>query len=213
MLKNMDDDLQFLVHFFNDKEYLFKTITMAGFSQIEEICNTVSSRKGWFWGRFAHSERHAYLMRRLFVEKELYEGYTQKYGSLKEKVPVYFYLYPNLTIQKAIELAQQRTRHDEAEPQILMVKIQDLVETQNITFTLSDSFTAYWKKAAESGLEIRGDGKRPVVLLDHNKVFPFSMIDQIHRKYKGQEIKYEIQIWDYQLLEKLRFTILSKEEA
>jgi hypothetical protein len=213
MMKNMDDDLQFLVHFFNDKEYLFKTVTMVGFSQMDEICNSVSSRKGWFWGRFAQSERHAYLTRRLFVEKELYEGYTQAYGSLKEKVPVYFYLYPNLTTQKAIAFAQQRTRQDETEPQILIVKIQDLVDTQNITFTLSDSFTAYWKKATESGLEIRGDGNRPVVLPDHNKVFPFSMIEQIHRKYKGQEIKYEIQIWDYQLLEKMRYTILSKEEA
>lgn len=212
-MKNMDDDLQFLVHFFNDREYLFKTITMVSPSQMDEICNTVSSRKGWFWGRFAHTERHAYLMRRLFVEKALYEGYTQQYGSLKEQVPVYFYLYPNLTIQKAIELAQQRTRHDETEPQVLMVKIQDLLDTQNITFTLSDSFAAYWKKAVECGLEIRGDGNRPAVLPDHNKVFPFSMIEQIHRKYKGQEIKYEIQIWDYQLLEKLRYAILSKEEA
>lgn len=209
-MKTMDDDLQFLVHFFNDKEYLFKTITMAGFSQMDEICNTVSSRKGWYWGRYAQSERHAYLTRRLFVEKELYEGYTQAYGSLKEKVPVYFYLYPNLTKQEAIELAQQRTRHDETEPHILMVKVQDLEDAQNITFTLNDSFTAYWKKAAEAGLEIRGDRKAPVVLKDHNKVFPFSMIEQIHRKYKTQEMYYEIQIWDYELLEKIGYTILEK---
>ncbi len=88
----MDDDLQFLVHFFNDKEYLFKTITMAGISPADEICNKISSQKGWYWPRFAMSERHDYLMRRLFVEKELYEDYTQEYGSLKEKIPVYFYL-------------------------------------------------------------------------------------------------------------------------
>ena len=209
----MDDDLQFLVHFFNDKDYLFKTITMTDFSQMDEICNRISSQKGWYWGRFASSERHAYLQRRLFVEKELYEGYTQAYGSLKEKVPVYFYLYPDLTKQKAIELAQQRTRHDETEPQILMVNICDIEDTQSITFTLNDSLTAYWKKAAESGLEMRGDRNAPVVLPDHNQVFPFSMIEQIHRKYKAHYISYEIQIWDYQLLEKIRYTILGKEEA
>ena len=213
MMKNMDDDLQFLVHFFHDKECLFKTITMAGFSQMHEICNKVSSRKGWYWGRYAQSERHAYLKRRLFVEKELYEGYTQGYGSLKEKIPVYFYLYPNITKQKAIELGQQRARHDETEPHILMVKIQDIEDTKNITFTLNDSFTAYWKKATESGLEIRGDRNGRVVLQDHNKVFPFSMIEQIHRKYKAQEMYYEVQIWDYQLLEKISHTILWKEEA
>jgi len=213
MMKYMDADLQFLVHFFNDKEYLFKTITMAGASRVDEICDTISSQKGWYWPRFAKSERHDYLKRRQFVEKKLYEDYTQEYGSLKEKVPVYFYLYPNITAQKAIELAQQRTRHDEAAPHILMVNIQDIEDTQNMTFTLSDSFTAYWKKAAECGLEIRGDRNRPVVLQDHNQVFPFSMIEQIHKKYKAQQINYEVQIWDYQLLEKIRYTILGKQET
>ena len=125
---------------------------------------------------------------------------------------MYFYLYPNITKQKAIELGQQRTRQDEIEPQILMVKIQDVEDTKNITFTLNDSFAAYWKKAVESGIECRGDVNDHVVLHDHNKVFPFSMIEQIHRKYKALKISYEIQIWDYQLLEKIRYTILGKEE-
>jgi hypothetical protein len=196
----MDDDLQFLVHFFNDKEYLFKTITMAGISQVDNICNKISSQKGWYWPRFANSERHNYLKRRLFVEKELYEDYTQEYGSLKEKIPVFFYLYPNITKQKAIELGQQRMRHGEIEPHILMVKIQDIKDIKNITFTLNDSHTAYWKRAMESGIPCRGDGNGHVVLQDHNKVFPFSMIEQIHQKYKAQHINYEIQIWDYQLL-------------
>ncbi|HSL44352.1 MAG TPA: hypothetical protein VK897_13030 [Anaerolineales bacterium] len=209
----MDDDLQFLVHFFNDKEYLFKTITMTDISRVDDICTRISSQKGWYWRRYAQSERDDYLKRRQFVEKELYEGYTQEYGSLKEKVPVYFYLYPNITKQKAMERGQQRTRHGEIGPQILMVKIQDIEDTKNITFTLNDSHTAYWKKATESGIACRGDGNGPVVLQDHNRVFPFSMIEQIHRKYKAQEISYEIQIWDYQLLENIRYTILGKEEA
>ena len=213
IVKNMDDDLQFLVHFFNDKEYLFKTITMADIFQVDEICDKISSQNWWYWGRYAQSERHAYLKRRLFVEKELYEGYIQEYGSLKEKVPIYFYLYPSITQQKALELGQQRTRHNEVEPQVLMVKIQDIEDTKNITFTLNDSFTAYWKKAIESGLECRGDGITHVVLPDHNKVFPFSMIEQMHQKYKAQQINYEIQIWDYQLLETISYTILGNEEA
>ena len=209
----MDDDLQFLVHFFNEKEYLFKTITMAGISQMDDICNKISSQKGWYWGRFAQSERSDYLKRRLFVEKEMYEDYTQEYGSLKEKIPVYFYLYPNLTRQKAIELGRQRTVHGETEPHIMMVKIRDIEDTQNITFTLNDSHTAYWKRAMEAGIKCRGDVHEPVVLPDHNRVFPFSMIEQIHQKYKAHQINYEIQIWDYQLLETIRYTILGKEET
>jgi hypothetical protein len=211
-MKNMDEALQFLVHFFNDREHLFKTITMAGISQVDKICNKISSHKGWYWGRYAPAERQAYLKRRLFVEKELYESYAQEHGRLKEKVPVYFYLYPSLTTRRARELGRQRTMHDEIEPHILMVKVEDIEDIQNITFTLNDSLTAYWKKAMESGLEMRGDRNVPVVLRDHNRVFPFSMIEQIHRKYKAQQINYEVQLWDYQLLEKLSYTILENEE-
>jgi hypothetical protein len=209
----MDDDLQFLVHFFNDKKYLFKTITMAGIFQVDEICKKISAQRGWYWPRFAESERHDYLQRRRFVEKALYEDYTQEYGSLKEKIPVFFYLYPTITKQKVIELGQQRMRHGEREPHILMVKIQDIEDTKNITFTLNDSHTAYWKRAMEAGIKCRGDGNGPVVLQDHNKVFPFSIIEQIHQKYKAQQINYEIQIWDYELLERISYTILEKEVA
>ncbi len=206
----MDEDLQFLVHFFNDKEYLFKTITMASVSQADEICNKISSQKGWFWPRFAPSERQDYLTRRRFVEKELFEDYRREFGNLKERIPVYFYLYPKLTEQKAIELGQQRTRHGEKEPYILMVKIQDIEDTTNVTFTLNDSHASYWKRAMESGIKCRGDPDTHVVLPDHNKVFPFSLIEQIHQKYKAQQISYEIQVWDYQLLEQISYTILEK---
>lgn len=209
----MDAALQFLVRFFNDKEYLFKTITMAGVSQVDEICNRISSQKGWYWPRFAKSERHDYMRRRLFVEKELYADYTQEYGNLKEKIPVYFYLYPGITKQKIIELGKQRVKHGEIEPQILIVKISDIEDTANITFTLNDSHTAYWKRAMESGIKCRGDGNTHVVLHDHNKVFPFAMIEQIHQKYKAQQINYEIQIWDYHLLEKISYTILGQAET
>jgi hypothetical protein len=181
---------------------------MAGISRAEEICNTISSQKGWFWGRFAPSERQAYLKRRLFVEKELYKDYTQCYGSLKETIPVYFYLYPRITRQQAREKACQRAKNDEIEPQVLLVRTQDIEDTSNITFTLNDSFYAYWKKAVDAGLEIRGDRSDHVVLPDHNKVFPFSMIEQIHQKYKDQGLSYEIQVWDYQLLETIRYTLL-----
>ena len=65
----------------------------------------------------------------------------------------------------------------------------------------------------EAGIKFGGDVNVPVVLPDHNKVFPFSMIEQIHRKYKAQGMRYEIQIWDYQLLEKISYTILWKQET
>ncbi len=206
----MDNDLQYLVHFFNDKKYLFKTITMSGVSEMEAICNTVTTEKGWFWPRFAPSERRAYLARRLFVEKEMYEDYTCRYGSLKEKIPVYFYLYPNLTVQRAREMGQQRAALGEAEPHVLVIKIQDIEDIGNITFTLNDSFASFWKRAVEAGLEIRGDKGNHVVLPEHNQVFPFSLIEEIHQKYKEQKISYEIQVWDRQLLDNLKYEIIGE---
>jgi hypothetical protein len=90
----MDDDLQYLVHFFDDERYLFETITMAGASDRDRICDAISARKGWFWVRFSPSERQGYLRRRLFVEKTLYDDYRREHGPLKERVPVFFYLIP-----------------------------------------------------------------------------------------------------------------------
>ena len=120
MMNSMEKDLQYLIHFFNNKEHLFKTIMMADACQIDEICDQLVFQQGWYWGRYAKSEREDYLQRRRFVEKTLFDEYRQAYRRLKEKVPVYFYLYPKLTIQKAMELAQLRTKHEEIEPRILM---------------------------------------------------------------------------------------------
>jgi hypothetical protein len=209
----MDEDLQYLIHFFTDKEYLFKTIMMAEACQIDEISDTFVSQKGWYWGRYAKSERQDYLNRRRFVEKELFDGYTQEYGRLKEKVPVYFYLCPKITIQKALTLAQQRTKHEEAKPGVLMVKIQDIEDITNITFTLNDSLTAYRKKIMDAGIKCRGPQPDGIVLPDHNKVFPLSRIEEIHRKYAKQDMVYEVQVWDYELLERISYTILEEEKA
>lgn len=209
----MDEDLQYLIHFFTDKEHLFKTITMAEACQIDEISDKFVSQKGWYWGRYAKSERFDYLNKRRFVEKELFDGYSREYGRLKEKVPVYFYLYPKITTQEAIAKGQQRTKCEEVKPGILMVKTQDIDEITNITFTLNDSFTAYWKKSIEAGMNCRGPQPDGIVLPDHNRVFPFSMIEEIHRKYKKQAMIYEVQVWDYELLERIRYTILGEEKA
>jgi hypothetical protein len=213
MTNMMDEDLRYLIHFFTDKEHLFKTIMMAEACQIDEISDTFVSQKGWYWGRYAKSERYDYLNRRRFVEKELFDGYTQEYGRLKEKVPVYFYLYPKITTQRAIALGQQRTKHEEVEPGILMVKIQDIQDITNITFTLNDSCTAYWQKTMEAGIKCRGPQPNGIILPDHNKIFPFSMIEEIHRKYAKQDMVYEVQVWDYELLERMSYTILGEEKA
>ncbi len=213
MTNMIDEALQYLIHFFTDKAYLFKTITMADARQVDEISDQFAAQKGWYWGRYAKSERNDYMNKRRFVEKELFDGYMREYGRLKEKAPVYFYLYPNITTRQVIAKAQQRTKHEEVQPGILMVKTRDIEDSTNITFTLNDSFTAYWQKAIQAGINCRGPQPDGIVLPDHNKVFPFSMIETIHRKYAKQEMYYEVQVWDYELLERIGYTILGEENA
>ncbi len=208
----MDKDLQYLVHFFTDKEYLFKTVTMAESGEIDEISNKIASQKGWYWIRYSQSDRQDYLRRRMFVENKLYEEYIQDYGCLKEKVPVYFYIYPNITEQGLLERGKQRTKFGEQMPNIIMIKIKDIDDTKNMTFTLNDSFAAYWKKAINAGIKCREEENDRIVLPDHNKIFPFSMLEQIHQKYKAQGLSYEVQIWDYELLTRMSYTILGEEQ-
>jgi hypothetical protein len=211
MMRHMQPDLRYLVHFFNDERFLFKTITMAGASRADDICNVITANKGWHWIRFAPSERHDYLKRRRFVEEAMYQDFTREHGDLKETVPIYFYLIPNITERTAIELAQQRTRHDEAEPRVVMVKTQDIDDTRNVTFTLNDSHNAYRKRIIDAGLKFGGHTDVPVALPDHDKVFPFSMIEQLHHDYAARQIRYEIQVWDHQLPEKMPYELLGKE--
>ncbi|MCW5844878.1 MAG: hypothetical protein KIT77_26740 [Caldilinea sp.] len=207
----MDTELQYLIRFFNDRAFLFKTITMAAPAERDAVCDAICARRGWYGGRFAASERQAYLRKRLFVERALYADYTQTYGPLKETAPVYFYLYPNITAQRALDLAIERTHHNEVEAQVLMVPIQEFAEAENVTFTLNDSHTAYRERVIAAGVERRGDGPGQVVLPDHNRVFPFSMIEALHRRYRAQAIPYEVQVWDYQLLDRLQGAIVASD--
>jgi hypothetical protein len=203
-MRSMQGELRYLVHFFNDERYLFKTITMADDAHADDICSAITLHRGWFWVRFSPSERRGYLERRRFVEEAMYDDYTRGYGALEERVPIYFYLVPDLSEQKAIEMARQRATQGEAEPHVLMVEIRDIDDTRNVTFTLNDSHTAYRARMKAAGLSFGGDSDVRVGLPDHGKVFPFSMLEQVHRVYGPQGITYEVQVWDHRIVEGLR---------
>ncbi len=138
----------------------------------------------------------------------MFEDYTRAHGDMKEKIPVYFYLIPDITPSKAIELAQRRTRHHEAEPRVLMVKTQDIEDSTNVTFTLDDSHTSYRRRISDAGLTFGGHVDVPVDLPDHGKIFPFSMIAHVHHVYAARRIRYEIPMWDRRMLERLPYRLL-----
>jgi hypothetical protein len=205
MMRSMQGELRYLVHFFNDERYLFKTITMADDAHADEACDAIAAHRGWFWARFSPSERRGYLERRRFVEEAMYSDYAESYGVLKERVPIYFYLVPDLSDQKAVEMARQRASHGEAEPHVLMVEIRDIEDTRNVTFTLNDSHTAYRSRMKEAGLAFGGDHGDRIALPDHGRIFPFSMLEQVHLGYRSQGITYEVQVWDHRIVEGLRY--------
>ena len=196
-------------YIFNDQRFLFKTITMAHAETFEAISDAIASKKGWHSGRYAQSERQYYITRRKCVEHHLYTEYVEAYGPLQQTTPIYFYLFPNITKAKALELAQQRTTYDEHAPKIAYVNIHELHDLSNITFTLNDSFTSYRKKALASGINSREEEKDRPIFPDHNRIFPFSMLDLIHRKYQDMNPYYEVQIWNAHILEDAPVEILS----
>ncbi len=204
MMQSMQAGLQHLVHFFHDERYRFKTITMAAASETDDICDAIASRRGWFWVRYSPRERDGYMQRRRFVERAMYDDYTHAFGGLTGTVPVYCYLIPDLTEVQAIELAQRRTRFGETEPHVVMVKVEDIDDTRNMTFTLHDSHTSYRARMTDAGLAFGGDSDAPDALPDHGKIFPFSMIEQIHAVYGARPISYEVQFWDHAVLERVR---------
>jgi hypothetical protein len=206
-------DLRYLVHFFHDVRYLFKTITMVEEGQADPICSALTAARAWYWGRFSPSERRDYLKRRRFVEAAMYEEYAKQHAPLKEKVPIYFYLIPDLTEQKAVELARQRTSHGEAEPRVLLVQVHDIADTSNVTFTLNDSHTAFRRKIVEAGLSLGGSSDVRAELPDHGKVFPFSTLERLHRAYGPQHVTYEIQVWDHDLVATFPYVLVGDRRS
>jgi hypothetical protein len=204
----MTADLKFLIHFFNDRRYLFKTITMADAAQTEDIGGAVVSGKGWFFERFTKDQLPYYLKRRRFVEHELFTGYEKEYGRLAGRIPVYFYLFPGMTRGKALEMARKRAEHGETVPKVCLLEMRELPDAGRVTFTLHDSFTAYRIQAMDSGIPCRPEERDRPVLPDHNKIFPLSMIGQIQAKYRELNPYYEVQIWDPQLLTRVQIEIL-----
>lgn len=45
------------------------------------------------------------------------------------------------------------------------------------------------------------------------RIAPYYAIEHLHRKYEAQEMYYEVQVWDYELLKKMRYMVLGEGEA
>jgi hypothetical protein len=197
------DSQEKMIHFYNDEKYLFKTVSMYNENDRDQIFDRIVENKSWYWGRFQKSERKGYISRRIKVENMLYEEFSENYWRLKEKIPVFFYLIPNLSISEIESDLLERENCGEAPTKYKIVELGKIRKNKNVTFTIRDSHRSYKQKLNELNLHVKG-AVHGEELKDYGRIFPIDEIDWVHEKYESvKEIKYEVQIWDRELLHSL----------
>ncbi|WP_460058216.1 hypothetical protein [Spirochaeta dissipatitropha] len=104
----------------------------------------------------------------------------------------------------AQQRAESRVNDQETNTRYILIDSAYLADSTQITFTLGDSFGAYWQKAIDNGISCVEELMQSDILEDHNTVFPYSMLGTLNHKYAHLELSFEIQIWDNDVIEKIR---------
>jgi len=200
----VEKNIKYLVHYYTDIVYLFKTIMMYSKEDLNKISDNIVKNNNWYWERYRDTDREDYYKRRCFVEETLKKEFEEEYYKLSTKTPVYFYIIPGINKEKAISNCNSRINYNEINTKVLLIDINDVLNNKNVTFTINDSFRCYLKKALEVGIDCSKSNMNLTILEDHNKIFPITSLMEINEKYKNFEINYEVQIWDKDLLEKIK---------
>jgi len=199
-----DNELNYLIHYYTDEEFLFKTIMMYPKIDLNKISDNIVKNKTWYWVRYRDTDREIYYKRRYFVEKTMKNEFEERHYKLFEDIPVYFYIIPGINKEKAINNCNNYMNSNGNKIKALLIDIKCILNKKNVTFTINDSFTCYLQKAIEAGIDCSQSNKNITIYEDHNKIFPITNLMGINEKYKNREINYEVQIWDKDLLEKMR---------
>ncbi|MFN2201712.1 MAG: hypothetical protein ACK2UO_10920 [Caldilineaceae bacterium] len=194
-------NLQVMLHHYSRVEYLFKTITMYADDDREQMLDDIVAIKTWYWGRYAPENRRQYLENRLFVEACMYEAFSRKYCPPKQRCPVFFYLYPNLSLSLVEERLYQRRQYDETDTKYLLVDLQDVLDTTYISFTLCDSHRSYREALIQQGL-LPGE-KSQIPAADYGTVFHIQEIAAVYARHQAEDdLYFEVQVWDSEVLER-----------
>ena len=185
----------YIVHFFNDKTHLFKTVTMYPDGERDSIYNRIVHNAQWNCWRFHEFHRKNYMACRVAVESMMYNDFTSQYWPLKFEQPIYFdTLYENSLERVKSEI---HTTSDEYSTKCLVVALDALPDSSNITFTVDDSFKSYRSRLKSGGLPYHFMRKEPPNIADYGKTFPITELRGIQRKYAHvEDLKFEIQHWD-----------------
>jgi hypothetical protein len=201
----MNSELKYLVHYYCDPQFLFKTITMYSQDKYNDLCNLLVKSNAWYCFRYSKGIRDTYYKRRSYLEKLLKTEFEESYYPLVSDIPIYFYIIPNITK----EMIQNRViQQNNSAKYALFFDLSYGIDLKNITFTLNDSFQSYQQTTIKAGLPKMLNEPNFDVYKDSNLVYPFTELENIHKNYRNKPVKYEIQIWDNRVLE----TIKQKKE-
>jgi hypothetical protein len=193
-------NLRIMLHHYSRPEHLFRTVTMYADDERERICDAIAATRTWYWGRHARENRRYYLQERLFVEARMVEAFSAKYGPPKGRHPVFFYLYPSLSLPIIEERLRQRRQYDESETNYLLVDLQELADTTQISFTLCDSHRSYRAAMVRQGL-LSGDASLAPPA-DHGTVFHIRELAEVYARHQGEDdLYFEVQVWDPTILD------------
>ena len=139
------------------------------------------------------------MQKRVWVEARMYRDFSEKYWKLKSTFPVYFYLYPNFSLQ-VIEKRLQNRREYEPRTKYLLVDLRDLENTDHVSFTVSDSMMSYRKLLEKEGFAYK-EAPVPGEYADHGEIFHIHEIDRLISKYRNDnDLYFEVQVWDKDVL-------------
>ena len=199
----MHNNLKYLIHFYTDKNFLFNPITSYTKKEFNLACDSIVKNNSWFMKRYGENDRNDYYERRIFVEKQLKNDFYSKYSKLLNDFPIYFYLIPNISDEKAKEMCEQRKKCNENTKYILL-KTELILYKSGVTFTICDSFRAYWKKAISAGIKCRPEEEGKEIFDDHNDIFEINEINDKYKKYFNSDTIFEIQIWNKDLINDIK---------
>lgn len=191
-------NLQIMIHHYTCIEHLFTTVTMYADDERAQVCENIVKAKNWYWGRYAVDHRQDYLKKRLFVEARMHTEFSRKYWTPKIPCPVFFYLYPDLSLHAIEERLSQRQQYGEQQTKYLLIGIQDLVDTRHMSFTLCDSHRSYRKMLIQHGLSTDTPSTPQA---DHGTVFHIHELAEVYARNQEEDgLYFEVQVWDPEIL-------------
>jgi hypothetical protein len=204
-LKKMEihiPNLRIMLHYFHSLEHLFVTVTMYSGARREHAIEEMARTGAWFGGRFSADHRSDYMERRLIVESLMRKEFAKKYTTPRNTSPVFFYIRPDLSISVIQDGLRKREDLGEHATRYLLIDLNDIHDKSQISFSVRDSHQSYHRALSDAGLDSRNTGQTSP---DDGHIFHIGEIADVYARHSDdQDIYFEVQVWDWQILTQWR---------